>query len=206
MNENQQVSSESTTYPNWFASTPALSNFKEILSGMAGKPDLNYLQLGAFTGDASVWLLDNILTHPTSHLTDIDTWEGSNEEAHHGMNFSDVEMTYDYKTKKYKNLTKVKSTTLNFLRSAPLNFYDFIYIDADHTAIGTLLDAELSWLCLKTKGILAFDDYEWSDGKGDAFRPMPGINSFLERHEGEWLPIVKNWQIWVLKTEKDPLA
>jgi predicted O-methyltransferase YrrM len=195
-----------TEYPNWFASTPAITNFKEVLSGMAGKPDLNYLQLGAFTGDASVWLLDNILTHPTSHLTDVDTWEGSDEEAHHGMNFSDVEMTYDYKTKEYKNLTKVKSTTLNFLRSAPLNFYDFIYIDADHTAIGTLLDAELSWLCLKTKGILAFDDYEWSDGKGDAFRPMPGINSFLERHEGEWLPIVKNWQIWVLKTEKDPLA
>ena len=66
-------------FPNWFASSPAIENFKELISGMAGKPDLNFLQLGAFTGDASVWLLDNILTHPSSHLTDVDTWQGSNE-------------------------------------------------------------------------------------------------------------------------------
>jgi len=193
-------------FPNWFASSPAIENFKELISGMAGKPDLNFLQLGAFTGDASVWLLDNILTHPSSHLTDVDTWQGSDEKEHHEMNFSDVESAYDYKTKEYKNLTKVKGTTISFLRQAELNHYDFIYIDADHTAIGTLLDAELSWLCLKAGGILAFDDYEWSDGKGDANRPMPGINSFLERHDGEWLPVKRNWQLWVLKIEKDPLT
>lgn len=186
-------------FPNWFAGTQAQQNFEMFLTGYKGEPNLQYLQLGTYTGDASVWLLDNILTDMTSHLTDVDTWQGSDEEEHHKMNFSDVEECYDLRLKKYKNVTKIKSTTIEFLRQAPLDFYDFIYIDADHTAIGVLLDAELSWLCLKSSGILAFDDYEWSEGKGDAFRPMPGINSFLDRHKGEWLPVQKNWQLWVQK-------
>lgn len=186
-------------FPNWFESTPAKKNFEDYLIHLAGQPDMQFLQLGAFTGDASVWLLDNILTDQSSHLTDIDTWEGSDEDEHHKLNFSDVESAYDYKTKGYKNLTKFKGTTMEWLKAAPYEYYDFIYIDADHTAIGVLLDAELSFLCLKPGGILAFDDYEWSDGKGDANRPAPGINSFLDRHKRQWLPIQKNWQLWIQK-------
>lgn len=189
-----------TTYPNWFASTDAITNFKDILEGYAGQPDLQFLQLGAFTGDASVWLMENILTNKSSHLTDVDTWEGSDETQHHTMDFSDVEKVYDKRVKKYKNrITKVKSTTFKHLKGAPYDFYDFIYIDADHTAIGTLLDAEMSHVCLKPGGILAFDDYLWSDGKGDAFRPMPGINSFLDRHQNSYHLLVQNWQVWVKK-------
>ena len=188
-----------TDYPNWFEQTPAKTNFELFLSGYKGEPNLQYLQLGAYTGDASLWLLENILTDMTSHLTDVDTWQGSDEVAHHEMDFTDVEKVYDLRLKDNPQVTKVKSTTLNFLRTAPLNFYDFIYIDADHTAVGVLLDAELSWDCLKSGGVLAFDDYEWSEGKGDEFRPGPGINTFLDRHKGRWLPVQKNWQLWIQK-------
>lgn len=188
-----------TVYPNWFASTDAINNFKEILEGYKGQPDLQFLQLGAFTGDASIWLLDNILTNKTSHLTDVDTWEGSDESQHETMDFADVEKVYDKRTKKYKNLTKVKSTTFKHLKAAPYDFYDFIYIDAAHTAIDVLLDAELSHASLKSGGILAFDDYLWSDGKGDHLRPMPGINSFLDRHNNEYYLLAQNWQVWLKK-------
>ena len=192
------MSQNNLEFPNWFAST-AQNNFTELLTRIANKPALQFLQLGAFTGDASVWLLDNILTDKDSHLTDVDTWLGSNEEAHHSMDFNQVEQVYDDKLKNYTNVTKFKGKTLDFLRQAPLDYYDFIYIDADHTAIGTLLDAELSWVCLKSGGVLAFDDYEWNDGTGDANRPMPGINSFIERHKEELFVVCKNWQLWVVK-------
>ena len=192
------MSQNNSEFPNWFAAM-AQNNFTELLTRIANKPELQFLQLGAFTGDASVWLLDNILTDKDSHLTDVDTWLGSNEEAHHSMDFNQVEQVYDDKLKNYTNVTKFKGKTLDFLRQAPLDYYDFIYIDADHTAIGTLLDAELSWVCLKSGGILAFDDYEWSDGTGDANRPMPGINSFIERHKEELFVVCKNWQLWVVK-------
>lgn len=185
--------------PDWFNTTPALENFRRFLYPYKGEANLQFLQLGAYTGDATVWLLDNILTDQTSHLTDVDTWEGSNEDEHHKLDFKDVEAAYDYKTGSYKNLTKHKGTTLEWLKAAPFDYYDFIYVDADHTATGVLLDAELSWLCLKPGGILAFDDYEWNDGKGDEFRPMPGINAFLRRHESEFIPIHKGWQLWIGK-------
>jgi len=102
-------------FPNWFASTPAQENFEKLLHPFKGHTDLQFLQLGAFTGDASVWLLDNILTDPSNHLTDVDTWQGSDEEEHHKMNFSDVESAYDYKTRGYKNLTKFKGSSIEWL-------------------------------------------------------------------------------------------
>lgn len=186
-------------YPNWFASTPAQDNFTNILESFKGKPDLNFLQLGAYTGDATVWLMDNILTNESSTLTDVDTWYGSDEEAHHSIDFEEVFKFYRERTSRYNpRLRWSRGRTIDFLRYDEVN-YDFIYIDADHTAVGVLLDAELSWDLLKPGGIIAFDDYEWSDGKGDAYRPMPGINTFLDRHKDELHIIHKGWQLWVIK-------
>lgn len=187
------------SFPNWFASTEAQKNFTEFLTPFAGKEELQFLQLGAFTGDASVWLCENILTGNLSTLIDVDTWEGSDEEAHKAMDFAEVEAVYDRKTERFDNITKFKTKTFDFLRRTPNEIFDFIYVDADHTAVGTLLDAELSWPTLKEGGILAFDDYEWSDGKGDAYRPMPGINTFLDRHQNELHVIHRGWQLWVVK-------
>ena len=186
-------------FPNWFASTEARENFRKFLAPYKGQPDLQFLQLGAYTGDATVWLMDNILTNETSHLTDVDTWEGSDEYAHEEMNFSDVEKEYDKKTKDYKNLTKFKGTTIEWLKAAPLDYYDFIYIDADHTATGVLLDAELSFLSVKPGGIIAFDDYLWTEGKGAHLEPKMGINVFMGRHTKE-LEIIRNgYQMWVVR-------
>ena len=190
----------SVEVPNWFTSTPALENFSKYLQPFKGQPDLQFLQLGAYTGDASVWLLDNILTDKTSHLTDVDTWSGSDEDEHHKLDFKDVEAAYDYKTKGYKNFTKFKGTTIEWLKAAPLDYYDFIYVDADHTAPSVLIDAELSFLSLKSGGILAFDDYEWNAGKGEAFNPKPGVNTFLHRHKPNVHILDVGWQLWLVKT------
>lgn len=188
------------SYPNWFEGTGARDNFEKFLEPFKGKPNLSFLQLGVYTGDASVWLMDNILTDQSAMLTDVDTWKGSDEEAHEDINFEQVFDFYKYRMKKYNNAYYHRVTTHRFLRFHPDDYlYDFIYVDADHTAVGVLLDAELSWDLLKTQGILAFDDYEWSQGKGSEFDPAPGINTFLNRHKGEFKVIHKGWQIWIVK-------
>ena len=64
-----------TEYPNWFSYV--YPNFRDFLFDLAGKDDLRFLQLGVFTGDASVWMLENILTGSNCQLHDVDTWEGS---------------------------------------------------------------------------------------------------------------------------------
>ena len=186
-------------FPNWFQGSPAIENFRRLLHPYKGESNLQFLQLGAYTGDATVWLLDNILTDPSSHLTDVDTWEGSDENAHHQMDFSEVEKMYDSKTSEYKNLTKFKGTTLEWLKAAPLDYYDFIYVDADHTATGVLLDAELSFLSVKPGGIIAFDDYLWSEGKGAHLEPKIGINAFMGRHNKELEIIHNGYQMWVVR-------
>ena len=191
-----------TKYPNWFAGR-AQDNFITYLIQDTGLPDLNYLQLGAYTGDASVWLMENILTHPSSHLTDIDTWQGSDEEEHKSINFEDVYNTYLYRTDEYEHEGKLRhyrTTTTNFLLSAPTEFkYDFIYIDADHTTVGVLLDAELSWPLLKSGGIMAFDDLTWGEHLPPSQSPKAGILLFAERHRQEFDLVVANTQYWIKK-------
>jgi hypothetical protein len=186
-------------YPNWFGYVQA--NFEEFLTPLAGKDDLKFLQLGVFTGDASVWLAENILTGKGSWLYDVDTWKGSDEADHKPMDFDDVYITYATKIDKFKNIYHLKSTTTWFLSSTRRDpDYDFIYIDADHTTVGVILDAELAWPQLKSGGIMAFDDYLWGHESGDPrLAPQVGIDLFLHRHLGNYELLAKNNQVWVRK-------
>lgn len=188
-----------TEYPNWFAQT-AQHNFEQFLLPEAGKFGLTYLQLGAYTGDASVWLCDNVLTGDQSRLFDVDTWAGSDEPAHEDIDFDDV---FDYyKSRiKGKQVQPVQATTVKYLTDMADSFhYDFIYVDADHTTVGVLLDAELSWPLLKSGGIMAFDDYTWGHESGDPrLAPMVGIDLFLHRHQGDYELLAKNDQVWIKK-------
>lgn len=187
-------------YPNWFAIT-AQDNFEKHLRPLAGQEDLRFLQLGVYTGDASLWLLQNILTGEGSRLTDVDTWQGSDEEAHKEIDFADVFATYKAKVKGLP-VTSITSRTDNYLiraRAVHVATYDFIYVDADHTTVGVLLDAELSWQLLTIGGIMAFDDYNWGNALPLHLRPRPGIDLFLLHHEGEYELLEKNEQIWIRK-------
>ena len=193
-----------TEYPNWFGYVQP--NFEEFLTPLAGKDDLKFLQLGVFTGDASVWIAENILTGKGCWLIDVDTWQGSDEADHKSMDFDDVYAAYKLKTALYKTKIKntiktFKSTTTWFLSSTRRDpDYDFIYIDADHTTVGVILDAELAWPQLKSGGIMAFDDYLWGHESGDPrLAPQVGIDLFLHRHLGNYELLAKNNQVWVRK-------
>jgi predicted O-methyltransferase YrrM len=191
-----------TDYPNWFAQT-AQHNFEQFLTPLAGEPDLKFLQLGVFTGDASVWMAGHILTDPfDAELVDVDTWQGSNEPDHDSMDFDDVYKTYLEKKIFYNCITTYRTTTVNYLtKLVPSEYaFDFIYVDADHTTVGVLLDAELSWPLLKSGGIMAFDDYTWGHESGDPrLAPMVGIDLFLHRHQLEYELLAKNTQVWIKK-------
>jgi predicted O-methyltransferase YrrM len=187
-------------YPNWFAQT-AQSNFATHLTRYAGQPNLRFLQLGVYTGDASLWLCENILTDESSILIDVDTWQGSDEESHAEMDFSDVEKVYKNKVKNLSVISLVSDTVEYLIRQRNYfkDSYDFIYIDADHTAVSVLLDAELSWPLLKSGGVMAFDDYTWGRHLPPSKTPRPGILLFTERHKAELDTLVINDQYWIKK-------
>lgn len=188
-------------YPNWFAQS-AQYNFDVLLQRFAGQDNLCFLQLGAYTGDASVWMAENILTGKDCMLMDVDTWQGSNELAHEEMDFDDVFNSYCEKIKDIKCLGYFRQTTQKFLcaMGQDSDIYDFIYVDADHTTVGVLLDAELSWPLLRSGGVMAFDDYTWGHHTGDPrLEPKVGIDLFLHRHTGEYEVLAVNDQVWIEK-------
>jgi hypothetical protein len=162
---------------------------------------VDFLQLGAYTGDASVWLFDNVLTHPESTLTDVDTWEGSEEEEHMDMDWKSVEDTYDQKLKPFLDsgqLIKKKMTTKEFFKSNDKK-YEFVYVDADHHAIWALRDGLNGYSCLNNGGILAFDDYKWGASLPIMDQPKTGIDAFLIPYTNKVTVLEKGLQVWTRK-------
>ena len=201
-----------TDYPNWFAQT-AQANFEEFLLPLAGQRDLHFLQLGVYTGDASKWMLDNVL-HETTYagLTDVDTWAGSDEAAHDDIDFDEVFEIYQKKMVKFTSFRREVMYPVKICRTSTVDWflnreewncwgeYDFIYIDADHTTVGVIVDAEMSWPLLKSGGIMAFDDYTWGHESGDPrLAPQVGIDLFLHRHQLDYQVLAKNTQVWIRK-------
>jgi len=189
-----------STLPNWFAKD-GQENFENIVLPDYGGKNIRALQIGAYTGDASVWLYNNVLRGTDSVLVDVDTWEGSDEVAHHALDWGTVESVYDAKilvARNEKKIIKVKLTSDHFFRNNQEKF-DFIYIDGDHTAYGVLKDAVNAYECLKPWGILAFDDYQWSGGDGPEDRPGMAIDAFLGIYKNKIEVIIKDYQCWVTK-------
>jgi len=186
---------------NWHKAEGIESNFRNLLRDQKDLPNLNYLQIGVYTGDASLWLMRNVLTHETSKLTDVDIWDLPHPDncPLSDQNWKDVEAFYDRQVLPYKHrINKHKSFSKEWLSNNRSEVYDFIYIDGDHAPEEFTSDAELSWGLLKVGGIMAIDDYEWHHPMGPHLDPKDAIDSFVNSHTCEVL--IKNWQVWIRKT------
>jgi predicted O-methyltransferase YrrM len=189
--------SDTPNFPNWFDGQRY--NFEDQLTHLADRPDLRFLQIGAYTGDASVWLCENILTNPTSVLIDVDTWEGSDESEHSKIDFDRVLAYYEARITKYQKVIRLKMTSDKYFTGEIAAKFDFIYIDGDHTAAQVERDAENAWKLLKSGGIIAFDDYLWGQDLPEHTTPKPAIDRFLLTHTNEYQILVDSYQVWLRK-------
>jgi predicted O-methyltransferase YrrM len=189
--------SDTPIFPNWFDGQKY--NFEAQLTHLAGKPDLRFLQIGAYTGDASVWLCENILTDPTSMLIDVDTWAGSDESEHNHIDFDRVLKYYEARISKYQKVVRLKMTSDKYFTGEIAAQFDFIYVDGDHTAAQVERDANNAWNLLKSNGIIAFDDYLWGRDLPEHTTPKPAIDKFLLDKQGEYVQLVDSYQVWLAK-------
>ena len=199
------------TFPNWFSIT-AQENFEKFLTKGAGCMDftkpIKALQIGVFTGDATVWMIKNLLTPQGSWVSDVDTWQGSDETAHESMDFAEVEAEYLMKVAAahtesksvWNRAVKFKTTSDKFFAKNPEWLkYDFIYIDGDHHTDQVLIDAINAHGVLEVGGLLAFDDYTWGDGYPEGTTPRPAIDSFLWAYHEKYEVLEVNAQVWLRK-------
>lgn len=190
------------SYPNWFQ-MGARSYFQRHLPIFRDKK-ATFLQIGAYTGDASVWMLENVLTHDHSRLTDVDTWQGSDEAIHKTFDWKSVEETYDDKIHSYAQadkLIKFKGTSDDFFTASGFlhREYDFVYVDGDHSALGVLKDGINAMQVVAPGGLVAFDDYTWRSGKGSTFDPGPAIDALIVAFADKFEVIDKGIQVWLRK-------
>lgn len=190
------MQNDTPNYPNWFDSQKY--NFENHLTRFKGKPNLKFLQVGTYTGDASDWLLTSILLDPSSTLTDVDTWQGSDEKEHKAMDFDAVYGIYLNRMDKHENVMSIKGDSSYVLPNLKEK-YDFIYIDGDHTEKAVYRDATNAWPLLKAEGILAFDDYLWGQDVHPELRPKLAIDRFLEEKQGEYVLLSQDYQVWIQK-------
>lgn len=181
--------------PDWFNNGYAEACFRRHLLGLAGQDHLRALQIGAYCGDASVWLMENVLTSSTSTLIDVDTWKGSNESAHEAIDFDEV-MSF-YLSRIAYQVSWVCSTSDEFFASWRPQPFDFIYVDGSHEPDQVLRDAVNAHSALAPGGLLAFDDYTWTDGTRD--HPKPAIDAYLRCYENQIDVLETDLQVWVRK-------
>ena len=186
--------------PDWFTDTYARALFTRFLEPLAGKPDLRFLQIGAYCGDASEWMLDHVLTHPSSWLIDVDTWEGSAEVAHEAIDFDDVFGFYVQRMNAHRgsggHTQFRRQTSDEFFTNYMGPRFDFIYIDGSHETHQVLRDAVNAERLIASGGLIAFDDYQWVNGTDNT--PGPAIDAFLRCFRRRVAVLHKGLQVWVV--------
>lgn len=168
--------------------------------GWAGKPDLRFLEIGCYEGMTTLWLIDNVLTDETSTITTIDTFEGSMEFQHLGVDGNSYER---FITNVGDHIDSGKVITLvgssqDLLRTMH-GVYDFVYVDGSHLAADVLADAVMSWPLLRQGGLMVFDDYAWSPDAHPRLTPKLGIEAFAAVYENRLRVLHVGWQFVVEK-------
>jgi hypothetical protein len=193
------------------------------LSHLKGRPAVHALEIGVHEGQASTWLLLNILSHPSSSLVCVDWWDGDGYDgSEQYVNAKGVRLRHAHNVKATgmgDRVTRIQGDSKIVLRTklgSMLEHYDLIYVDGSHQAVDVLQDAVLAWGLLKSGGTMIFDDYQWQQWEwhvgvltsdwmlsAEALLhsdvPRPAIDAFLHVMQRELEVIHVGFQVVVRK-------
>jgi len=173
--------------------------------------ELSILEIGCYEGASTTWLLDNLMSHPKSRMTTVDTFEGgmehqSQEQAQvYGLTTLEQRFRSNISRCTQSDRLIIKKMTsdeaLLQLRHERATF-DLIYIDASHVAIDVLHDSVLCWRMLSLGGTMIFDDFSWKGYMEDCYNPRIAIQSFLHCVAPDIETMETEGQMWVTKVPK----
>ena len=118
-------------------------------------------------------------------ITCIDTFEGGEEHAKHGLDLIGLRRQFEDNIQEAKGESQyvkvIQDVSYNGLAEciAKGMEFDFIYIDGSHQATDVLTDACMAFGMLKKGGVMLFDDYLWDDVDGVLHRPKIAVDAFV---------------------------
>jgi hypothetical protein len=187
----------------WFSGR--IPVWASALKGYQGKPDVQYLEIGTWEGRSLLWMIDNILTDPTSRATGIDPLPIINDPFHFPQT-SDIKSTLFSNIRLSGQADRIRMIigySQIELRKLPLGSYDIIYIDGSHESDDTLEDIVLSSRLLKPGGLMIMDDYDrnwFFEGYKQFFdRPEFAMDSFYAAFRNKFDVIHRGYQIILRK-------
>ena len=196
---NNDVSTNKYIFTNdWFQHN--IESWNVLLQEYVGKENLCFLEIGSYQGMSTAWLMEHVLTHPSSKMYCMDTFEGSVE--HSPSQKADLFAIFKYNTAYFGDRIKVLcGYSQKLMRDASsLPMFDFVYIDGDHSAASVLEDAVLSFAHLKKGGLLIFDDYAWTGMPREQDRPKMAIDAFVAIYADKLTVVNVGYQVAIKKT------
>ena len=187
----------------WFHWSPAI--WEQLVPSLPGRK--RFLELGAFEGRSTAWIVENMLEDDGT-LISVDTWEGAEEHVKMGLAMPDAEDNYDHNLNLLgeqhprRAVLKFKMTSYEAItRIAGGPQFDFVYVDASHTAPDVLTDACVAWPMLKDKGVMVFDDYLWGEQRDVLHRPKLAVDAFVNIFAEQLKPVHMGYQ-YIVRKEK----
>lgn len=153
-----------------------VKDWNRWLGEYVGKDNINALEIGCYEGRSSCWFCENILIGKNCKLVCIDSWAGKVFEDRFDKNTVGLNIR---KFKKYSYLVLAE------LLANENTYYNFIYVDGNHSGNLVLLDMCLAWRILAKGGIMICDDYVWTN-KNVIVPPKIAIDSWFKCNINEY--------------------
>lgn len=146
----------------WF---PHQSLFRDLVDPLYGvlPRGAEAVEIGCWKGKSAAFLSDALATLGGRLIT-IDTFEGSDEPAHHedpDLKAGRLEEVARQNLEGRSNVQIVRGRSTEVLATFHDASLDLIYIDGDHTQEGVEADIEWALKKLKPNGVLIGDDIDW---------------------------------------------
>jgi hypothetical protein len=138
-------------------------------------------EVGVCEGDYSELILNTV---EPSKLFLVDIWGhiSLSYNDHNMVSNQEHETRFQYVTKRflnYPNAYIVRSLSNAMPQIFPENYFDWIYIDADHSYEGCKRDLNIAKKLVKTKGYILGHDYNWKfQGVVDSVNEFVAENKF----------------------------
>lgn len=167
--------------------TDKVTAWTKILHEFKGKAGVHYLEIGTYEGRSALWVLENILTHPTAKLTVIDAFQENTQKTF----MSNVKLSGEA-----GKFTVLPGLSTEKIKEVPFNSVDFAYIDGSGKGIVMLSDLVHTWDLVKVGGMIICSRYSMTRPLRRALGlrpedpgPHEAIDSFLTMY-GPYVSVV----------------